>query len=497
MNNKDRISIFQIFYDDLSKKYLDPFFIPFHNKENDDFFENRAIKNIYENNLKDIHINNYIGTTSWKFNQKTEMYGSEIYDHILYDIDNNSEKDIYIFPPLPNILINYDITLENSRYEYSGYIQYLNLFLNHKKNRKNVYKLCEKLQNENILPFNFLDGNWIYSLSNFWCAKKYIYEEFCRDILIPVIDWLISLPDDFVKKDYKHPSISNLLFPYTILLEGLFGAFVAHNNYSYSYICKSQVTARQYSKINIIGLKEESDTEIRMIDKINNDIIPFIKEEPIISLKEEPINTYETTTPAKPANIIAYTAITNNYDNVRNDILTFGDHELDKFVSPNMNAKIYKVLSHKYIKSDYSIWVDGNISIIADYDKIISELLGDSDIAVFTHPMRKCLYNEAEAAKKRIDNIYHTLIDEQLDKYKKENMPKNLALAECGIIIRKNNDIVREFNERWWCEICRYTNRDQISFPYIWWIMRGRISIKFIKGNLREHKYFKFNEREE
>lgn len=191
-------------------------------------------------------------------------------------------------------------------------------------------------------------------------------------------------------------------------------------------------------------------------------------------------------------NVRLYTAICGGYEKVRDDITVFTDSQSDKFKDPVMNAKIYKVLSHKFFSSEISVWMDGNVFPDCEMEDFV-KMLGDADIALFRHPHRKCLYQEYPEAKLRItDQNQKILIDKQVTDYRREGMPEGFGLAECGMIIRRNNSIVEEFNNRWWTEITAYCQRDQMSFPYVWWKMKDRIKIKFIEGNVRNHKFFKY-----
>lgn len=192
-------------------------------------------------------------------------------------------------------------------------------------------------------------------------------------------------------------------------------------------------------------------------------------------------------------NIGIYTSNVGSYDKKRSDIRVFSDAPSDIFKHSVMNAKIYKVLSHKYIPNPISIYLDANIQLNAHKTKIIEEFLGDHDMVLFKHPFRNCLYEEYPEALKRVRQEFQNSMHEQIQNYKQEGMPEKFGLAECGMIIRRNNDIVNEFNERWWAEICRYTNRDQVSFPYVWWKMKDRIKIRLIEGaNVRNHSYFTY-----
>lgn len=200
------------------------------------------------------------------------------------------------------------------------------------------------------------------------------------------------------------------------------------------------------------------------------------------------LNLIEKIRAKKP---VLYTAINGGYEKPRNDIKIYTDRPDDKFKQPVMNAKIYKVLPHKFFKTKYSVWIDGNIFPLVDAEKYI-ELLGDCDIAIFKHPYRKCIYEEAPEAQKRVSEENKGLIDSQMNDYRSEGMPENFGLYECGMIIRKHTKIVEEFNNRWWTEITRYSQRDQLSFPYVLWKMKGKIKVKIIDGNVRSHKYFNY-----
>ena len=159
---------------------------------------------------------------------------------------------------------------------------------------------------------------------------------------------------------------------------------------------------------------------------------------------------------------------------------------------PVMNAKIYKVLSHKYFSSPLTLYMDGNIFLNENPQVIVDKYLQDADMCLFQHPGRNCIYKEHPSALKRVSDEFKPLMDEQIENYRSEGMPLNFGLAECGMIIRRNNEVTNEFNERWWAEICRYTNRDQLSFPYVWWKMQRRIKIYLIYGNVRANSYFKY-----
>ena len=56
-------------------------------------------------------------------------------------------------------------------------------------------------------------------------------------------------------------------------------------------------------------------------------------------------------------------------------------------------------------------------------------------------------------------------IAEQVREYARLGFPEKAGLSEMTCFIRKNNPRANAAFERWWVEITRFSNRDQISFP--------------------------------
>ncbi len=182
---------------------------------------------------------------------------------------------------------------------------------------------------------------------------------------------------------------------------------------------------------------------------------------------------------------MTYSSITGGKNNPRNDIKIFTGEGI--FKSPRMEAKIYKVLFHKFIEEEYSIWVDGNVFLKYQEDYYY-DLLGDYDIAVKEHPVRKCVYEEAEACKYYNKDSFE-IIDKQMAKYRKEKYPENNGLGECQMIIRRNTKEMRQLCEAWWAEICAHSSRDQLSFPYIF-----RDKVKYLPTKCNTVKNYNNNE---
>ncbi len=189
--------------------------------------------------------------------------------------------------------------------------------------------------------------------------------------------------------------------------------------------------------------------------------------------------------------IIVYTAIMGAKDAPREDIKVFTDKDYKKFVSPVMNAKIFKILPHKFLNCDVSVWLDGNIFLKIPVEQLVEEFLGEADMALFRHYRGKDISWEAYMLNKmfkRRTPWVRDEVNEQVEHYKKIGMPGKKEVAMGGLIIRRNVPVVNRFNEAWWAEICKWSQRDQLSFP----IVRRQfpeMKINLVGGSIKDHPY--------
>ncbi len=137
----------------------------------------------------------------------------------------------------------------------------------------------------------------------------------------------------------------------------------------------------------------------------------------------------------------------------------------NRFYDNRRNSRAPKILSHQFIDTEYSIYIDGNISLVKPPEGLVKKYLKEHDIALFKHNLRDCIYNEAmKCAKAQLDDP--EVIIEQVSTYEKRGYGKHKGLCECGVILRRNTPKVRELENAWWSEYCRHSVRDQISFMY-------------------------------
>jgi hypothetical protein len=161
--------------------------------------------------------------------------------------------------------------------------------------------------------------------------------------------------------------------------------------------------------------------------------------------------------------------------------------EYTELTSVQLNRKI-KLLPFKYLPDyDYSIYIDGNIEIVAPLSPLIEEM-GNHAFGVHYHRTRDCIYDELVQVLylKKADPV---LARQQVAAYKKDGFPPHFGLYENPILIRKHSDEeIRRLMEIWWEEYMRYPTRDQLSLPYVVWKMgydRGKIHI--IAKNMDEN----------
>jgi hypothetical protein len=155
------------------------------------------------------------------------------------------------------------------------------------------------------------------------------------------------------------------------------------------------------------------------------------------------------------------------------------------------NAKRPKILPHLYFPyAEYSLWIDGSVEIISpiSLNTLIERYLRSSDIAVFKHRVRKCIFTEAEACiRSKRDNP--NTIRRQIAKYKYESYPRSRGLAECCVILRRHTPKIQLLNEVWWDEIVRHSRRDQLSFDFVCWKLR--LKYERFNGTIGKNLYFR------
>lgn len=188
--------------------------------------------------------------------------------------------------------------------------------------------------------------------------------------------------------------------------------------------------------------------------------------------------------------VAVYTAITGDYDNLRDPLFTDENLIYICFTNNrNIKSKVWNVeyINHngldnvhlaRHIKmnphlyfSEYemSVWVDAKFQIANDLRQYIAEYQRESGILCFPHFERTCICDEVAACILWTNGINKDMIIQVAD-YLKEGYPTNYGLYETGCMVRTHNDeFVKRLMNKWENEIMKYSFRDQLSFPYVCW----------------------------
>jgi len=214
---------------------------------------------------------------------------------------------------------------------------------------------------------------------------------------------------------------------------------------------------------------------------------------------------------SQDSNIIVYTCITGNYeepvphskleDNI--SYLCFTDNlksvskgwiykpiiGLEHLNNKDKNRFI-KINPTKFLpKHEISIYIDGNIEIVGNLNRLINNIrLSKEDIFFYEHGFRNCLYAEAEIiVRESISWFWSTF--KQIKKYYLEGFPQQVGLYEANIIIRKNTNRLTPLMKLWWKEYKFGSNRDQVSLPYV--AKKSSVNICSLgKSNIRNGNNF-------
>lgn len=207
---------------------------------------------------------------------------------------------------------------------------------------------------------------------------------------------------------------------------------------------------------------------------------------------------------------VVYTAVFGDYDHVPAvdvgwdcDFLCFTDNP--ELVSAGWQVMIvqlngehpahanrrYKMLPHKYLPNyQRSLYVDGNIKIVADPSPLFRKYLDNGFIAIPKHQDRNCAYVEARLCIKE-ERVKEEITEQQMKRYAEDRFPREFGMTENGIIFRRHHDEhIIDIMVSWWGEYCSGGRRDQLSLPYLIWkykidvleVAEGpRISANFFK----------------
>ena len=155
----------------------------------------------------------------------------------------------------------------------------------------------------------------------------------------------------------------------------------------------------------------------------------------------------------------------------------------DPRLHPRLQAKRFKLASHEIFprgrlawryaplshrpRFDLSVWVDGSVQITSPrFVGDMRDRLGAGDWAMFAHPERDCIYDEAQVSV-GLRKYRDLPILSQVASYR-TTVPPHGGLNASGIIVRREPAPSRlvAVHAAWWAENVTWTYQDQLSLPY-------------------------------
>lgn len=171
-----------------------------------------------------------------------------------------------------------------------------------------------------------------------------------------------------------------------------------------------------------------------------------------------------------------------------------------KSMTPRLQARIVKMHMWQFLPDhDYYLWVDSSCTLPrSDSLKWFLDQLGTKNIAVFKHPHRNTIQEEADYLKGRIEfekagkkplyilpRYENELIDEQLA----EVDPSQELYAPTAFIF-KDSPPVRHAMKQWWYHTSRYHSIDKLSFPHV--LAQAGLAVKVIPDNYLKIPYLQY-----
>lgn len=139
--------------------------------------------------------------------------------------------------------------------------------------------------------------------------------------------------------------------------------------------------------------------------------------------------------------------------------------QIEVNLPPQRMARYIKLNFHKFVHSEFSLWLDASFRIDCDLNKFWAAHF-KSPFTAPAHPIRNCVYREVASciANKRGDEGE---LVKQGEAYKSQQVPAFGGIITSGVLMRQNTIGCQRMCEEWWDELSRHSVRDQIAFANI------------------------------
>lgn len=148
---------------------------------------------------------------------------------------------------------------------------------------------------------------------------------------------------------------------------------------------------------------------------------------------------------------------------------------------PKKRAAMIFIRYFDFVDEGYDIVVhgDANLKMNIGIEEFCEQHFDPAvhDVALCHHGCRNCAYEEAEECK-RLGYDWASIIDRQMDLYRREGFPEQRGLHTTQIVIRRNNsEALREFCVLWSDEVLKHSKRMQLSLDYALWRSKANVRV--------------------
>jgi hypothetical protein len=157
---------------------------------------------------------------------------------------------------------------------------------------------------------------------------------------------------------------------------------------------------------------------------------------------------------------------------------------------PRMTAKRVKMLDFPVAPSDYRIWIDANMRVKHPAFPVeVATLCGDAPIALWAHPDRDCIYDEAMASLiLALEKYDREPIVAQVGHYARNGHPAHAGLYAGGCVVwNLQRPVTRVIAAAWLAECQRWSYQDQLSLPVV--LRRFDVTPVLLPGDLRDNRW--------
>lgn len=152
------------------------------------------------------------------------------------------------------------------------------------------------------------------------------------------------------------------------------------------------------------------------------------------------------------------------------------------------SSRHLKIIGHEILNEFEEImWVDNTVKIKSDAIKLFDIYLKNNDLVILNHSYRNALKDEfIEILNLGYDDPF-IILKQMTDYHKESNELLRSKVYWTGIMLKKNNAVVKKLMKEWYQQVHKYSKRDQLSLPYV--LSKVKINFESININAFESDF--------